>query len=56
MNKENLITSLFVVAVVIGSVWWMQQRAAKSAGQNFWEGEREANAKRLFGDAWKDAL
>lgn len=57
-QKALIDVGIFLVCMLILAVVYpmIAKRAAADSADDFWTNERIANAKRLFGDAWEDAL
>jgi hypothetical protein len=51
---RKFILDLIIVAVLVVAAFFLYPIFQKRMGAAFWEGEEEANNRRLFGDAWKD--
>lgn len=56
MVAKKFLVEMLILAITVVVMLWMFNRSGKSASENYWKAEQEAQAKRLFGDAWKEAM
>jgi len=56
MDYRKLATEMVILGITLIALVWVLKRSSRDAAEDYWKADQIAQAKRLFGDAWKDAM
>lgn len=56
MDAKKLLIEIGLLIVTVVVMIAVYKHMSKSTAEDFWTKEREQQSKRLFGDAWKEAM
>ena len=56
MDYRKIATEMVILVISMLLLLWVIKKSSKDAAKDYWNADQVAQAKRLFGDAWKDAM